>query len=86
MAAWLRWFTHPIRRVHTEQRAPGLVTLAWTTPEPSPTRISGPDGSWLYAADAPERDHRVTLAGGPGSDVEVHIHADGVREAVQVRF
>jgi hypothetical protein len=86
MARFFSWWFAPIRSVSTESHVPGLVTLQWSTPEPTPTRVSGPDGSLLYDAATPSRDHRVTLAGGPGSAVDVRIQAGPASETVHVRF
>ncbi len=86
MSSILRWWFGPIQSVSTESHVPGLVTLQWSTPEPAPTRVEGPDGSLLFDADDPTTEHRVTLAGGPGSEVEVCIHADGATERVTVAF
>ena len=86
MSSILRWWFGPIRSVSTESHVPGLVTLQWSTPAPTPTRVAGPDGAVLYTEAEPTRDHKVTLAGGPGSEVEVRIHAEGVTERVMVAF
>jgi hypothetical protein len=86
MARLLRWWFAPIRSVSTESHVPGLVTLAWTTPEPTPTRVMGPDGHVLFDVAAPCQEHRVTLASNHGSQVEVLIDAGTATEAVQVRF
>jgi len=85
---WLRWLAaeKAIRAVRRDPLVPGMVTLAWRTGQPQATVVEGPMGDVLYSDPTPETDHRVTLAGGPGTSMDVCIRAGRHERQVELSF
>jgi len=85
---WLHWLAArtAIGSVRSDSPVPGMVTLAWRTGEPEPTVVETVAGGLLYTDPTPDTQHRVTLAGGPGTSMAVQIRAGHHQRRVQLSF